>query len=465
MKKFLLVVVLLAVATVAAAPWVAGVLVERELQAKVAEVQKRTTWMNVSLALEDYQRGYASSTATFRVDDKRFPLVIQHAPFSATGLDIARIVIKHSDNKLPDSDLRVNLARQLLWKQELPASQKGDAHFAGGEIVMRGPESTFPYNNRLSLIWKGTRSDTFSLAPTQFDVIWDKEGLSIHNDVLEATGDVNIRIQGLREILHTVAVEDDALPLRFELGADGAQTIAYKDGKEISKISLSNSSYEAGLIEGEQGYDFIIRQKYHFQYSGENFAELDKIFAIAPDTFNSQFVVSNFSPKTTRSMMGFVREIADEVINQEKTYSDMAVNAVGLSLYQDLLARDLSLKSQIELSGAGKAIRFEANVLEHFKNKSDLDEFMKNEKSAFRLLQGSTLRFQIDREWLARGELAKSLAPEKLEQAGFIADEKGFTLNFAVQEDGLVRNGKLLTDEEIAAIPAQFKALFSEIGQ
>ena len=90
---------------------------------------------------------------------------------------------------------------------------------------------------------------------------------------------------------------------------------------------------------------------------------------------------------------------------------------------------------------------------------------MKNEKSAFRLLQGSTLRFQIDREWLARGELAKSLAPEKLEQAGFIADEKGFTLNFAVQEDGLVRNGKLLTDEEIAAIPAQFKALFSEIGQ
>ena len=50
-------------------------------------------------------------------------------------------------------------------------------------------------------------------------------------------------------------------------------------------------------------------------------------------------------------------------------------------------------------------------------------------------------------------------------KTGFIADEKGFTLNFAVQEDGLVRNGKLLTDEEIAAIPAQFKALFSEIGR
>jgi len=166
MKKIFLALLLLLVAAFAAAPWLAGILTEKEWQAKVAEVQKRTAWMKMSLALEDYQRGYTSSTATFRVDDKRFPLVIQHAPFSATGLDIARIVIKHSDNKLPDSDLRVNLARQLLWKQELPASQKGDAYFAGGEIVMRGPESTFPYNNRLSLIWKGTRSDTFSLAPT-----------------------------------------------------------------------------------------------------------------------------------------------------------------------------------------------------------------------------------------------------------------------------------------------------------
>ena len=57
MKKFLLVVVLLLVATVAAAPWIAGIMTEKELQAKVAEVKERTAWMNVSLALEDYRRG------------------------------------------------------------------------------------------------------------------------------------------------------------------------------------------------------------------------------------------------------------------------------------------------------------------------------------------------------------------------------------------------------------------------
>ena len=469
MKKFLLVVVLLLVATVAAAPWIAGIMTEKELQAKVAEVKERTAWMNVSLALEDYQRGYASSTAIFRVEDQRVPLEIKHAPFSATGWDIARITIKHADNSLPDSDLRVNLARQLLWKQEYPAAQKGDEHFSGGEIVIRGPEKTFPYNNQLSVVMRGSQSKLFSISPTQFDFLWNKDGLSIRNELFRTTGNVDMQILGLRAIFHTVAAENDALPLRLELGVDGAHLMIVEDNKEVSKLSFSNSSYENGLIQSDKGYDFIARHKYNFQYSGENFAEIDRLFAISPDSFSSQLVIGNLSPDTVRAVMRFTRMMFHAAVMEGKKKGeidiDMAFDGVTLSLYQDLLMRDLSLKSQMELSGAGKGIRLEFNLLEHFKNNADLDEIIKDEKAFFHLLQGSSLHMHIDQEWLARGELAKKITPEKLEQMGFVADEKGFTLNFSIQEDGLVRNGKLLSDEELAAIPQQFDALFSGFGQ
>ena len=50
MKKFLLITVLLLAGVIAAAPWVAGYFTEAELQAKVAEMQKRITWADVSIA-------------------------------------------------------------------------------------------------------------------------------------------------------------------------------------------------------------------------------------------------------------------------------------------------------------------------------------------------------------------------------------------------------------------------------
>ena len=65
----------------------------------------------------------------------------------------------------------------------------------------------------------------------------------------------------------------------------------------------------------------------------------------------------------------------------------------------------------------------------------------------------------------AVGCMSCPIAPqlsEKLEKAGFVTDENGYILNLAVQDDGLARNGTLLTEEEIKAIPAMLQSLIPD---
>ena len=127
--------------------------------------------------------------------------------------------------------------------------------------------------------------------------------------------------------------------------------------------------------------------------------------------------------------------------------------------------RDLSFHYQLETGKDGKGFHLDIHLLEHFKTQAEFKEIEKDPHAIARFLHGSTLHARIDQEWLT-SDAAKAFGwSEKLQNAGFVADEDGYTLDFAVHEDGLARNGKLLTDEEIAAIPQQFDALLSGLGQ
>ena len=469
MKKFLLVVVLLAVATVAAAPWVAGVLVERELQAKVAEVQKRTAWMNVSLALEDYQRGYASSTATFRMDDKRVPLMIRHAPLSATGWDIARIAIKHSGDSLP-GDLRVNLARQLWWKQEWPQFHADHNYFGGGELVIRGSEKEFPYDNRLNFILRGISDDKVSLEPTQFNLVWNKDKISLDNENLSLKAKAgSLEIKGLHAALSMLEVKGKRIPsgLEFRLAELQANET---EGQEKPQINnFHDIAFATYLSPNGDGYDLTGDEEYHFTMQGKMREEIEKLFAMAPNYYVAKSRLGGFSTDTVQSVVNVVGILVDEVKRGEATSDsdnlNMPLAAVGLSLYQDLLMRDLSLHYQLDTGKDNKGLHLNIHLLEHFKTQAEFKEIEKDPHAIFHFLQGSTLQVRIDREWLTSDAAQAFGWLEKLQNVGFVADKDGYLLDFAVQENGLTRNGKLLTDEEIAAIPQQFDALLSGLGQ
>jgi|GEM_PF-4462110 len=51
---------------------------------------------------------------------------------------------------------------------------------------------------------------------------------------------------------------------------------------------------------------------------------------------------------------------------------------------------------------------------------------------------------------------------DKRQLHGVVTDENGYILNLAVQDDGLARNGTLLTEEEIKAIPAMLQSLIPD---
>lgn len=470
MKKFLLITVLLVTGAIAAAPWVAGYFTEAELQAKVAEMQKRITWADVSIALEDYQRGYTTSTATLRLDKTRLLLKIQHAPLSLTAWDIARIAIKNPGNYLPDGDLRVNLVRQLLWKQELPQYHTNTNRFDGGEFVISGPEKTFPHDNHLRFIVRGLSGEGTTLTPTKFNLTWNKDKISLDNESLFLKVKAgSLDIKGLHAALSMLEVKGKRIPSGLEFHLAGLQATAAEGQEKPQLNNFHNVTFATYLVPNGNGYDLTGDEEYHFTMQGKMREEAERLFAVAPDSYVAKSRIGGLGADTVQVAANVVQILTDDIIRgKASSASDnlsMPLAAAGLSLYQDLLMRDLSFHYQLETGKNGKGFHLDIHLLEHFKTQAEFKEIEKDPHAIARFLYGSTLHARIDQEWLA-SDAAKAFGwSEKLQNAGFVADENGYTLDFAVQENGLARNGTLLTDEEIAAIPQQFDALLSGLGQ
>ena len=86
MKKLLTLAVILGIAA-AGAPYLAGRYTESHLHDKIdGALGQRAAHLNLKLGLENYRRGYVSSTATLTVDAgdsiRRYPLDIRHAPLT-----------------------------------------------------------------------------------------------------------------------------------------------------------------------------------------------------------------------------------------------------------------------------------------------------------------------------------------------------------------------------------------------
>ena len=470
-KKFLLVVVLLAVATVAAAPWVAGVWVEQELRDKL-QWEPDSVSPDINFAWEEYQRGYLESTAKLRFDIggavHRYVLKIHHAPLLQTETDIARMTILHLDDALPDGEVRIDWQRQLFWKQALPAFQEGDVHFAGGEITGSGEEADFPLNSQ----WRanlGAFSDGFiAIAPTHFDIWFRNYGLLANSEAIDITGKLgDIHARGASLLWEFIEVRKKPVLANMSLSFDSLKLSTNENGKRETVLDWNGSRSSFGLTQAGSSYSLEVEQSQYFDIPEKNMAEVQRLFALTPNYFSLKFDAGGFTEDTAYAVIfPLERTMADIRTNAKPGTSvnaNMAFASAGLGLYQDLLMRGLSLFSIVEFKGGGgKSVYAQISLFEQFENQQELNEVKANPLAIFRYLKRSFLNLHIDREWLTRGAVADFITLEKLKKAGFVTDEKGYTLNLSVQDGGLARNGTLLTEEEIKAIPAMLQSLIPD---
>lgn len=470
MKKMLLVLALL-VAVVAAVPWVAGVWVEQELRDKL-QWEPDSATPDVNVVWEEYQRGYLNSTAKLRFDMggvvHHYLLKIHHAPLLQTDTDIARITISYLDDALPDGEVCIDWQRQLFWKQSLPEFREGNVYFAGGEIAGSGKEADFPLNSQ----WRanlGKFSDDFiTIAPTNFDIWLRRNGLVANSETTDITSKLgNINARGASFSWGFVEIRKRPVLAHMSLSFDSLKLSTKENDKIETVLDWDSSHSNFGLTQTGDSYSLEVEQSQYFNIPEKNMAEVQRLFALTPNYFSLKFDAGGFTEDTAYAVtFPLERMMADVRTNAQPGTSvnaNMAFASAGLGLYQDLLMRGLSLYSMVQFKGGdGKKIYAEISLFEQFENQKELNEVKDNPLAIFRYLKRSFLNLRIDREWLTRGAVADFLTPEKLEKAGFVTDENGYILNLAVQDDGLALNGKLLTEEEIRAIPAMLQSLIPD---
>ncbi|MFC0035144.1 DUF945 family protein [Cardiobacterium valvarum] len=477
MKKILTLAVILGI-TVAGAPYLAGQFTENHLHNKIdgSLGQRAAEHLNLKLGLENYQRGYASSTATLTISEgehiRRYPLNIRHAPLTFTGFDITRITIKHpTEAQLPDGDLRVNLLRNLTYTQHVPAEEKNGNSFKGADITIKGPEKGFPLNNTLTLDMHGVQQGKSTFEPAQITFNYTESGLTLNSPVIHyRDDDIQATLRNPQVSLPFITVDGKHLPARVEyrLGESSFKT----DDGDID-LSLRENSLLLGIEEESSTYNLIARLDSQFTIAGETASQIKMLLPVVPDQFHFDYTLKNLSPQSVQAAADLFRQakalrgdnsaaaLATDSISQltqnlpsntldamvdSKERSEVLVD----QLQRDLLARDLGLHLAFALNGAGKGIGVDITLAEHIKSEADLETFKNSGKPPLaQYLHGSRLHAHIDRAVLG-GLLGQLLSADELERMHFAAADDRYTLDFAINTDGYQLNGKPLSDDELA---------------
>lgn len=475
MKKILTLAVILGI-TAAGAPYLAGRLTEQRLYDKVdgSLGERAAKHLGLKLGLENYQRGYASSTATLTIGTgntiRRYPLDIRHAPLTLTGFDITRIRLKHpAEAQLPDGDLRVNLLRNLTYTQHVPAKEKNGNRFEDADITIKGPEKDFPLNNTLTLDLHGVQQDKSTFEPAQITFNYTESGLTLNSPVINYRDDnIQTTLRNSQVSLPFITVDGNQLPARVEyrLGEGSFKT---DDGD--FDLSLRDNSLILGIEEESDAYNLIARLDSQFTIAGETASQIKMLLPVVPDQFHFDYTLKNLSPQSVQAVADLFRQdsppgesvasLAEGTVNQltqnlpsntldamidSKKRSEMLVD----QLQRDLLARDLGLHLTFALNGAGKGVGVDISLAEHIKSEADLETFKNGSNPPLaQYLHGSRLHIHIDRAVLG-GLLGQFLSPDKLERMHFVAADNRYTLDFAINADGYQLNGKPLSNDGFA---------------
>ena len=475
MKKILTLAVILGI-TAAGAPYLAGRLTEQRLYDKVdgSLGERAAKHLGLKLGLENYQRGYASSTATLTIGTgntiRRYPLDIRHAPLTLTGFDITRIRLKHpAEAQLPDGDLRVNLLRNLTYTQHVPAKEKNGNRFEDADITIKGPEKDFPLNNTLTLDLHGVQQDKSTFEPAQITFNYTESGLTLNSPVINYRDDnIQTTLRNSQVSLPFITVDGNQLPARVEyrLGEGSFKT---DDGD--FDLSLRDNGLILGIEEESDAYNLIARLDSQFTIAGETASQIKMLLPVVPDQFHFDYTLKNLSPQSVQAVADLFRQdsppgesvasLAEGTVNQltqnlpsntldamidSKKRSEMLVN----QLQRDLLARDLGLHLTFALNGAGKGAGVDISLAEHIKSEADLETFKNGSNPPLaQYLHGSRLHIHIDRAVLG-GLLGQFLSPDKLEKMHFVAADDRYTLDFAINADGYQLNGKPLSNDGFA---------------
>lgn len=477
MKKILTLAVILGI-TAAGAPYLAGRLTEQRLYDKVdgSLGERAAKHLGLKLGLENYQRGYASSTATLTISRgdtiRRYPLDIRHAPLTLTGFDITRIRLKHpAEAQLPDGDLRVNLLRNLTYTQHIPAEEKNGNRFEEADITIKGPEKGFPLNNTLTLDLHGVQQGKSTFEPAQITFNYTESGLTLNSPAINYRDDnIQTTLRNSQVSLPFITVDGNQLPARVEyrLGEGSFKT---DDGD--FDLSLRDNSLILGIEEESDAYNLIARLDSQFTIAGETASQIKMLLPVVPDQFHFDYTLKNLSPQSVQAVADLFRQdsppsagesvasLAEGTVNQltqnlpsntldamidSKKRSEMLVN----QLQRDLLARDLGLRLTFALNGAGKGVGVDISLAEHIKSEADLETFKNGSNPPLaQYLHGSRLHIHIDRAVLG-GLLGQFLSTDKLERMHFVAADDRYTLDFAINADGYQLNGKPLSNDGFA---------------
>ena len=477
MKKILTLAVILGI-TAAGAPYLAGRLTEQRLYDKVdgSLGERAAKHLGLKLGLENYQRGYASSTATLTISTgdtiRRYPLDIRHAPLTLTGFDITRIRLKHpAEAQLPDGNLRVNLLRNLTYTQHIPAEEKNGNRFEEADITIKGPEKGFPLNNTLTLDLHGVQQGKSTFEPAQITFNYTESGLTLNSPAINYRDDnIQTTLRNSQVSLPFITVDGNQLPARVEyrLGEGSFKT---DDGD--FDLSLRDNSLILGIEEESDAYNLIARLDSQFTIAGETASQIKMLLPVVPDQFHFDYTLKNLSPQSVQAVADLFRQdsppsagesvasLAEGTVNQltqnlpsntldamidSKKRSEMLVN----QLQRDLLARDLGLHLTFALNGAGKGVGVDISLAEHIKSEADLETFKNGSNPPLaQYLHGSRLHIHIDRAVLG-GLLGQFLSPDKLEKMHFVAADDRYTLDFAINADGYQLNGKPLSNDGFA---------------
>ena len=477
MKKILTLAVILGI-TAAGAPYLAGRLTEQRLYDKVdgSLGEQAAKHLGLKLGLENYQRGYASSTATLTISTgdtiRRYPLDIRHAPLTLTGFDITRITIKHpAEAQLPDGDLRVNLLRNLTYTQHIPAEEKNGNTFKGADITIQGPEKGFPLNNTLTLDMHGVQQDKSTFEPAQITFNYTDSGLTLNSPVINyRDDDIQAILRNPQVSLPFITVDGKQLPARVEyrLGESSFKT----DDGDID-LSLRENSLLLGIEEESSTYNLIARLDSQFTIAGETASQIKMLLPVVPDQFHFDYTLKNLSPQSVQAAADLFQQakplrgdnsaaalatdsISELTQNLPSNTLDAMVDSTERSevlvdqLQRDLLARDLGLHLAFALNGAGKGIGVDISLAEHIKTEADLETFKNGSKPPLaQYLHGSRLHAHIDRAVLG-GLLGQFLSADELARMHFVAADDRYTLDFAINADGYQLNGRPLSDDELA---------------
>ena len=480
MKKILTLAVILGIAA-AGAPYLAGRYTESHLHDKIdgALGQRAAAHLNLKLGLENYRRGYVSSTATLTVDAgdsiRRYPLDIRHAPLTLTGFDITRITVKHpAEAALPDGDLRVNLLRQLTYTQHIPAAEKDGEVFKGADITVNGPEQGFPLDNTLTLDLHGVKHGDSKLDPAHITLHYADSGLTLSSPALAySDGLGTLNLHNPQASLPFITVNGKHLPARLEYRI-GAGSLKDADGN--IDLTLRDSGAIIGIEAESSAYNLTARLDSNFTIQGKLADESKILLPILPDRLNLDYTIKNLSAHSVETAAALFRQVpppggsdlapspAASAIDQmthamqpdnllDETFDQRQRRAaLAEQLRRDLLARDLGLHLAFDLSGTGKGIGLDIALAEHIKSEADLAALENSSKPPLaQYLHGSRLHAHIDRAILG-GLLGQLLSADELEKMHFIAGDDLYTLDFAVNADGYQLNGKPLSDSELEAL-------------